>query len=95
MKSNLYIKDLSHELSVQHDLSYSHALKAVQFVFTFILSSLLRKFEIKIVSFATFKIGIRNMKLTTLFNSNKEYKVPKRKVLLCKFSSKIIPKLQK
>ncbi len=90
MKSNLYIKDLCHQLSVKYNLGYSQAFMAVQFVFTYILSSILKSFVVKLVSFGSLKIVQRNSKETTLLNSGKKFMVPSRKILLCKFSKNLV-----
>ena len=90
MKSNLYIKDLCHHLSVQYNLGYSQTFKAIQFVFTYILSSILKCFAVKLVSFGTLKMVIRNSKTTTLLNSDKKLIIPSRKILLCKFSKNLV-----
>ena len=89
MKTKFYLKDLSYDLSIQYNLNNNQALKAVQFVFTFILSSLLNNFAVKISSFCNFSLAERKQKQTLLLNSDSMYTVPKRKVLLCKFSKNV------
>ena len=75
---------------IRYNLSQSDTLKAVQFVFAFILKSVIFGYVLKIVSFGEFKIVFRNPKKTTLPNLNKPFVSPLRKVFLCKFSDKVV-----
>lgn len=86
MNSKFYLKDLSYYLAVKFNISNSESLKALQFVFSFLLSMILKNFKVKIASFAWFSLVTRKKKNTTLFNTSKIICVPKRKSLMCTFS---------
>ncbi len=93
-QKNLYSKDLIKHISIKQNLSIEDTKKAFKFLIICIINHLSDNCKINIVGFFRLIKTVRMTKQTTHPQTHKTHTIPKRHVVICRFSKKFTRTIQ-
>ncbi len=86
------LDNVAYDLMHHHNITKKESIQAVKYIIQYIIKRLKSRRSIKILSFATFSVKVRQQKKTTHPQTNQHYIIPKRYILLCTFIKKFMSK---
>ncbi len=89
-KKNKYSKDIISKVSTLTNNTSKVTGKAITFIIKYITQELANQSIVNIRNIGKFFISTRNRKKTTHPITAKEYIIPKRNIITCKFSKNLI-----